>query len=127
MDARHLDLLLANQPEHECGLGNREFGAGLAAQTEPGWQSGEVIVITPADLVIAEEAYDQARWTGQPVNMDLLREAYEEYVDFLIQSTLLLTLLPHDQTLRRVATTATTCAGKRGSGTELTMARTTAV
>lgn len=82
MDVRHLDQLLANQPDFECSLAIVSSAPGSRRKLNLAWQAGEVIVIAPSDLVIAEEAYDQARWTGQPVNVELLREAYEEYVDF---------------------------------------------
>ena len=81
-DTRHLDLLLAHQPDGECALAIVNAVPGSRRKLNDAWKVGEVLVFTPADLVVAEEAYDQARWTGQPVNIELLREAYEEYVDF---------------------------------------------
>lgn len=81
-DSRHLDLLLAHQPDNECALAIVNAVPGSRRKLSDAWKVGEVLVISPADSVVAEEAFDQARWTGQPVNIELLREAYEEYVDF---------------------------------------------
>lgn len=82
MESSHLELLLANQPDFECSLAIVSAAPGSRRKLSDAWRAGEVVVLAPADVVIAEEAYDQARWTGQPVNIELLREAYEEYVDF---------------------------------------------
>lgn len=82
MDSRRLDLILANQPEQECALAIVSAAPGLRRKLNDAWRAGESSVISPADIVVAEEAYDQARWTGQPANIELLREAYEEYADF---------------------------------------------
>ena len=82
VDARHIDLLLAHQPDGDCALAIVNAAPGARRKLNDAWRAGEVIVFSPADLVVAEEALDQMRWTGQPVNIELLREAYEEYADF---------------------------------------------
>jgi hypothetical protein len=39
-------------------------------------------VLSEVEQSIACEAYDFQRWTGQPINPALLRDAYDEYCDF---------------------------------------------
>lgn len=46
------------------------------------WPSGKSAIFTESDQLLAAEAYDFRRWTGQPADMDLLRDAYDEYADF---------------------------------------------
>ena len=46
------------------------------------WPSGKSTIFTENDQLIAAEAYDFRRWTGQPADLDLLRDAYDEYADF---------------------------------------------
>ncbi|MDX1929377.1 MAG: hypothetical protein SFV81_22815 [Pirellulaceae bacterium] len=46
------------------------------------WPSGKSAIFTESDRLLAAEAYDFRRWTGQPADMDLLRDAYDEYADF---------------------------------------------
>lgn len=41
-----------------------------------------IVVLTASEMLIAAEAYDFRRWTGREVDLDLLRDAYDEYVDF---------------------------------------------
>ncbi len=38
--------------------------------------------LTACEVNVAAEAYDLNRWTGVDIDIDLLRDAYEEYVDF---------------------------------------------
>ena len=38
--------------------------------------------IAAAELAVAQEAYDFHRWTGQVADLNLLRDAYDEYSDF---------------------------------------------
>ncbi|MCC6510353.1 MAG: hypothetical protein IT423_14715 [Pirellulaceae bacterium] len=82
MEARHLDILLACQPTMPCALAVVTGAPGARRKMSDQWRSGESLVISPADLVVAEEAYDQARWIGRPANIEILREAYDEYADF---------------------------------------------
>lgn len=51
-------------------------------QVNHAWASGRATILTENDQLIAAEAYDFRRWTGQPADMDLLRDAYDEYADF---------------------------------------------
>ena len=51
-------------------------------QVHNAWPSGKTTILTENDQLIAAEAYDFRRWTGQPADMDLLRDAYDEYADF---------------------------------------------
>ena len=51
-------------------------------QVNDAWSSGKATILTENDQLIAAEAYDFRRWTGQPADMDLLRDAYDEYADF---------------------------------------------
>ena len=81
-DSAHLERLLACQPSGECALAIVSDTPGSRRRLNESWRSGEVHVLTPADLIVAEEAYDQLRWTGVTANLELLREAYEEYADF---------------------------------------------
>jgi hypothetical protein len=46
------------------------------------WQRGTLKVLSPNDLAVAAEAYDFKRWTGKDVDLEQLRDAYDEYVDF---------------------------------------------
>ena len=46
------------------------------------WKSGKATIFTENDQLLAAEAYDFRRWTGQPADIDLLRDAYDEYADF---------------------------------------------
>jgi hypothetical protein len=46
------------------------------------WPSGKSTIFTESDQLLAAEAHDFRRWTGQPADMDLLRDAYDEYADF---------------------------------------------
>ena len=51
-------------------------------QTIEAWKGGAVSIVSEADQLVAAEAYDYCRWTGQPVDMEMLRDAYDEYADF---------------------------------------------
>lgn len=51
-------------------------------QVNEAWSHGKVKVFTENDQLLAAEAYDFKRWTGQQADMDLLRDAYDEYADF---------------------------------------------
>jgi hypothetical protein len=51
-------------------------------QVNDAWPRGKARIFTESDQLIAAEAYDFRRWTGQPANLDLLRDAYDEYADF---------------------------------------------
>lgn len=79
--------------EHLPLIGELEVGAEVQLvlatnqmltrqQVNDSWKSGKVRIITENDQLIAAEAYDFRRWTGQPADMDLLRDAYDEYADF---------------------------------------------
>ncbi len=46
------------------------------------WSTGKTKIFTETDQLIAAEAYDFRRWTGKLADMDLLRDAYDEYADF---------------------------------------------
>ncbi|MGN6136251.1 MAG: hypothetical protein ACTHOU_17330 [Aureliella sp.] len=81
-EPRHCETLIASQPSSGCDLVVVSQSPGTRRKLSDQWRAGQVQVITPADIVVAEEAYDQARWIGRPANLELLREAYEEYADF---------------------------------------------
>ena len=51
-------------------------------QVNDAWTSGSATIITENDQLLAAEAYDFRRWTGQQADMDLLSDAYDEYADF---------------------------------------------
>jgi len=51
-------------------------------QTIEAWNGGAVSIVSEADQLVAAEAYDYRRWTGQPADMEMLRDAYDEYADF---------------------------------------------
>ncbi len=51
-------------------------------QTIEAWNGGAVSILSEAEQLVAAEAYDYRRWTGQPVDLDMLRDAYDEYADF---------------------------------------------
>jgi len=51
-------------------------------QTIEAWNGGAVSIVSEADQLLAAEAYDYRRWTGQPADMEMLRDAYDEYADF---------------------------------------------
>lgn len=78
----HYEALVACQPQARCNLIVVNESPGTRRRLNDRWQAGEVQVLSQCDMVVAEEAYDQSRWTGRPVNIELLREAYEEYADF---------------------------------------------
>ncbi len=83
VDPRHFEILLNAQPASaSCTLTVVSQSPGTRRKLVEQWQAGEVAVLTAADLIVAEEAYDHARWTGQVANIEVLREAYEEYADF---------------------------------------------
>lgn len=82
IEPRHYETLLACQPSSSCNLTVVSQAPGTRRKLSDQWRAGEVLVLSLADLVVAEEGYDQARWTGRPTNLELLREAYEEYADF---------------------------------------------
>jgi hypothetical protein len=42
----------------------------------------QVVVLSASEIQVAAEAYDFRRWTDRDVDLDLLRDAYDEYVDF---------------------------------------------
>ncbi len=46
------------------------------------WTSGRVKILSEVDQLVAAEAYDFRRWSGQAADVDMLRDAYEEYADF---------------------------------------------
>ncbi len=46
------------------------------------WPHGKVTLFTEADHVVAAEAYDFQRWTSKAADLELLRDAYDEYSDF---------------------------------------------
>ncbi len=77
-----VELILNHQPVYECTFAANNSAPGLRRKLNEVWRAGEVVVLSLADLIVAEEAFDQIRWTGQPANWELLREAYEEYADF---------------------------------------------
>ena len=82
LDQRHHETLVACQSSAPCNLFVVSHSPGMRRKLSDQWRAGEVHVLTPADIVVAEEAYDQSRWVGRPTNLELLREAYEEYADF---------------------------------------------
>ncbi len=51
-------------------------------QTIEAWRGGAVSVVSEVDQLVAAEAYDYRRWTGQLADMEMLRDAYDEYADF---------------------------------------------
>ena len=51
-------------------------------QVSDAWKSGKATIFTENDQLLAAEAYDFRRWTGQPADIDLLSDAYDEYADF---------------------------------------------
>jgi hypothetical protein len=51
-------------------------------QVNDAWPSGKTTIFTESDQLIAAEAYDFRRWTGQQADVDLLRDALDEYADF---------------------------------------------
>jgi len=51
-------------------------------QVNQAWPRGKVTVLSESDQLLAAEAYDFRRWAGQPADIDLLRDAFDEYADF---------------------------------------------
>lgn len=51
-------------------------------QVNEAWTSGKATIYSENDQLIAAEAYDFKRWTGLPADLELLRDAYDEYADF---------------------------------------------
>jgi hypothetical protein len=51
-------------------------------QVNDAWTSGKTTIFTENDQLLAAEAYDFRRWTGQQADIDLLSDAYDEYADF---------------------------------------------
>lgn len=51
-------------------------------QTIEAWRGGAVSVVSEVDQLVSAEAYDYRRWTGQLADMEMLRDAYDEYADF---------------------------------------------
>ncbi len=51
-------------------------------QVNQAWPCGKATIFTENDQMIAAEAYDFRRWTGKQADLDLLRDAYDEYADF---------------------------------------------
>ncbi len=51
-------------------------------QVNDAWTSGKVKILSEVDQLVAAEAYDFRRWSGQAADVDMLRDAYEEYADF---------------------------------------------
>ena len=82
LEQRHQDALTACQTSAACDLFVVSHSPGTRRKLSEQWRAGEVHVLTQADIVVAEEAYDQGRWIGRPSNLEVLREAYEEYADF---------------------------------------------
>lgn len=78
----HFNVIIGSQPTTTCNLLVVNESPGTRRRLNDRWRAGSVHVLTHCDVVVAEEAYDQARWIGAPANMELLREAYEEYADF---------------------------------------------
>jgi hypothetical protein len=46
------------------------------------WPSGDIIILSESEQAIASEAYDFERWASQPADLDLFRDAFDEYADF---------------------------------------------
>ena len=82
LEQRHQETLIACQTAAPCDLIVVSHSPGTRRKLNDQWRAGQVHVLTQADIVVAEEAYDQARWIGRSANLELLREAYEEYADF---------------------------------------------
>ncbi len=82
VESRHFDTLASCQPETGCMLLVVAGTPGTRRKLSDLWRAGEVTILAPADVVVAEEAYDQVRWTGQSTNIEVLKEAYDEYADF---------------------------------------------
>lgn len=82
LEPRHHETLIACQATGACSLFVVSHSPGTRRKLSDQWRAGKVHVLTHADIVVAEEAYDQARWIGRPTSIDLLRESYEEYADF---------------------------------------------
>lgn len=51
-------------------------------QVNDAWPIGKTTIYTEEDQLLAAEAYDFRRWTGQTADLELLRDAYDEYADF---------------------------------------------
>ncbi len=51
-------------------------------QVNDAWSKGRTTILPENEQLIAAEAYDFRRWTGQQADLDLLRDAYDEYADF---------------------------------------------
>ena len=51
-------------------------------QANEAWPVGKVSILSEVDQLIAAEAYDFRRWSGRPADVDMLRDAYDEYADF---------------------------------------------
>lgn len=77
-----LEALCACQPNGPCHLTIVKGSPGTRRRLCESWRAGEVHVLSPGDIVVSEEAYDQMQWLGHAANIELLREAYEEYADF---------------------------------------------
>jgi hypothetical protein len=81
-EARQFDAIVASQPTIESKLIVLSNSPGTRRKLSDQWLVGKVTVLNQVDIVVAEEAYDQSRWIGHAPNIELLREAYEEYADF---------------------------------------------
>ncbi len=46
------------------------------------WPSGPITILSRSEQITAAEAYDFERWTGKSADVDLLRDAFDEYTDF---------------------------------------------
>lgn len=77
-----LEALCTCQPGFTCHLIVVKGSPGTRRRLCDSWKSGDIHVLSHADLVVSEEAYDQSQWLGHAANVELLREAYEEYADF---------------------------------------------
>jgi hypothetical protein len=82
MDPLHFETFSSCQPSTACKLIVISESPGTRRRLSDQWSAGELHVLNQADIVVAEEAYDQTRWIGRQANLELLREAYEEYADF---------------------------------------------
>jgi hypothetical protein len=79
--AMHLQLL--NQLDVEnVGLVIATNALMPRSEISTVWSKGPISILTESEQVIAAESYDFERWTEQSADIDLLRDAYDEYADF---------------------------------------------
>ena len=77
-----LDLISRLEAQSETALSLATNQLLTRQQVNDVWRFGKIEILSEDDQLIAAEAYDFRRWTGQPVDIDMLRDAYDEYSDF---------------------------------------------